>query len=339
VKSAVSIVVLIWFSMSVAGQGPIATLQLGPDRIGDVKTAQGITTMLRFTEPVQEIICGDLYDASSGKGTFVVQRSGTSDHPGNEVFVKPVASRGSSNMFVKTGEGKHTYSFDLSVVSPDKAHRMINVTDLNSETKPNPPASPPSADGAGDAAKPAPDFEKLKADAEQEARSKAAEIIRQAQQQADRKIAEAEARVLEADHQASMKAGQEVDRRFMQAMMLGLREAKVSNTRALAKRIVITVDPRVLLFDDKGYIRYTLQNTGDKDFVFKSLSLEVGDSKEFKPITIELNQSKPENSLSPGESLTGVVMFDPKHVGSKQKLMLIVRGDDSAELARLTVQE
>ena len=31
-----------------------------------------------------------LYDPATGKGTFVVQRSGTADHPGNEVFVKPI---------------------------------------------------------------------------------------------------------------------------------------------------------------------------------------------------------------------------------------------------------
>ena len=331
---------LVWISavlllgeLPVLAQSPVATLQLSADRIGDVKTAQGITTMLRFAEPVREIICGDLYDPASGKGTFVVQRSGTAEAPGNEVFVKPVASRGASNMFVKTGDGKHTYSFDLSVVSTDKAHRMVNVTDL-AETK-----SGPGSENPSDPEKAAPDFERLKAEAEQQARTKAAEIIRNAQQQADRKIAEAEARVLEADREASLKAGQEVDRRFMQALMLGLREVKVSNTRASTRRVAVILDPRVLVFDDKAYLRYTIQNTGDKDFVFTSMSLELGDARQFRPITIEVNQSKRENALTPGESLTGVIMFDPKEVGGKQKLTLFVRGDDSAELARVTVQE
>ncbi|HSB10794.1 MAG TPA: hypothetical protein VLM38_15000 [Blastocatellia bacterium] len=337
-KAVVSILVLLVLAASSAlAQSPVATLQLGPDRIGDIKTAQGITTMIRFAEPVQEIVCGDLYDPASGKGTFVVQRSGSAEHPGNEVFVKPVASRGASNMFVKTGDGKHTYSFDLSVVSADKAHRMVNVTDLV-ESKNNPSGSASDGTAAG-SEKPAPDFERFKAEAEQQARTRAAEILRNAQQQADRKVAEADAKVLEADHQAALKAPQEVDRRFMQALMLGLREVRVSNTRVSAKRIVITIDPRVLLFDEKAYLRYTIQNTGDKDFAFTAISLEVGDVKEFKPITIELNQSKPENSVAPSESLTGVIMFDPKQVGNKQKLTLFVRGDDGAELARVTVQE
>src|SRR5262245_55260994 len=148
--------------------------------------------MIRFADPVQVIICGDLYDAGTGKGTFVVQRSGTSENPGNEVFVKPVAPRGASNMFVKTA-GKHTYSFDLTIVTTAQAHRMVNVTDVA------PGSSPPPAPGAesrpAEPDKPSADLERLKADAEQRARQKASEIIRGAQQQADRKIAEADARI------------------------------------------------------------------------------------------------------------------------------------------------
>jgi archaellum component FlaG (FlaF/FlaG flagellin family) len=311
-------------------QSAVSTLALGTDRIGEIKTAQGITTMIRFPEAVQEIICGDLYDASTGKGTFVVQRSGTNERPGNEVFIKPVSSKGASNMFVKT-DGKHTYSFDLTIVGTTQAHRMVNVTDVAAVTSASPPVPAPEPRGS-DPEKPPPDFERLKAEAEQQARQKAAEILRTAQQQADRKIAEAE-------RMAQLRADQEIERRFMQAMMLGLREAKVSNTRAIAKKVVITLDQRMLLFDDKAYLRYTIQNTGDKDFAFTAVSLEVSDGKEAKPLTAVVNQSKPENSVAPGESLTGVIVFDPKQVGAKQRLTLFVRGEDSAELAHVTIQQ
>jgi hypothetical protein len=121
--------------------------------------------------------------------------------------------------------------------------------------------------------------------------------------------------------------------------MLGMREMKVANTRAATKRIVLLLDPRVLVFDDKAYLRYTIQNTSDKDFAFTAMSLETGELKDIKPITIEVNQSKTENALTPSESLTGVIMFDPKQVGNKQKLILFVRGADSADLAHITVQE
>lgn len=322
---------------SARAQSPVTTLPLAPDRIGDIKTAQGITTMIRFAEPIQEIICGDLYDPATGKGTFVVQRSGTADHPGNEVFIKPVSARGASNMFVKTGDGKRTYSFDLNIVTPTQAHRMVNVTDLT------PVAAQPVADKpkdkANDEPEKSPDFDRLKAEAEQQARERAAEILRSAQQQADRKIAEADAKIAENNQRAAQRADQEVERRFVQALMLGLREARVSNTRATANKIIITLDPRILLFDDKAYLRYTIQNTGDKEFTFTVISLEAGEGKETKPVAAEVNQSKPENSLPPGESLTGVIIFDPKQVASKQRLTLFVRGADSAEVGHLTIQE
>lgn len=321
-------------------QSPVTSLALGPDRIGEIKTAPGITTMIRFPDPVQEIICGDLYDAATGKGTFVVQRSGTADHPGNEVFVKPVSSKGLSNMFVKTGDGKHTYSFDLSIVStPQAANRMVNVTDLA------PVASAPANGNAteerhsSDPDKSTADFERLKAEAEQQARQKAAEILRNAQQQADRKIAEADQKLAEAEKLAPQRADQEIAHRFLQAMMLGLREMKVTNTRVLAKKAIVTLDPRVLIFGDRAYLRYTIQNTGDKDFTFASVSIELSEGKESKPLTADVNQSKSTNLLAPSESLSGVIVFDPKQVGPKQRLTLFVRGEGSAELAHLTIQE
>ena len=336
-SAALFAILLVWFAFApcALAQAPVATIALGSDRIGEIKTAQGITTMIRFPEPVQEIICGDLYDAGTGKGTFVVQRSGTTERPGNEVFIKPVSTKGASNMFVKT-DAKHTYSFDLTIVPTSQAHRMVNVTDL-AAASPNP--ATPGTEPHGTEPEKAPDFERMKADAEQQARQRAAEIIRGAQQQADRKIAEADARIAEAERQAPQKADQEIERRFMQALMLGLRETKVSNTRVTAKKVVLTLDPRMLLFDDKAYLRYTMQNTGDQDFAFVAMSLEVTDGGEVKPLTAVVNQSKPANLLAPGESLTGVIVFDPREAAAKQRLTLFVRGEDSAEIAKLTIQQ
>lgn len=342
VVASITVVLLSLVAFQTASaQSSVATLVLSADRIGEIKTAPGITTMIRFPEPVLEIICGDLYDPATGKGTFVVQRSGTADHPGNEVFVKPVSSKGLSNMFVKTGDGKHTYSFDLSIAStPQGANRMVTVTD--------PPAPSVPASGNGTAAedhrgsvpdKSNPEFERLKAEAEQQGRQKAGEILRNAQQQADRKIAEADAKLAEADRLAPQRADQEIERRFLQALMLGMREIKVTNTRVTTKKAVVTLDPHVLIFADRAYLRYTIQNPGDKDFTFESVSIELNDGKESKPLTAELNQSKSMNLLAPSESLTGVIVFDPKQVAPKQRLMLFVRGEGSAELAHLTIQE
>jgi hypothetical protein len=114
---------------------------------------------------------------------------------------------------------------------------------------------------------------------------------------------------------------------------------RVNNTHAAAKKAVITLDPRILLFDDKAYLRYTIQNAGDKDFTFTSISLEVGEGKGTKPLTAAVNQTKSVNSLPPGESLTGIIVFDPKQIAAKQKLTLFMRGENSAELAHITIQQ
>jgi vacuolar-type H+-ATPase subunit H len=343
---------------------PIATLALGPDQIGVVNTAVGITTRITFPEPVQEIICGDLYDAATGKGTFVVQRSGTDQKPGNDVFIKPVASKGLSNMFVKAGEGKHTYNFDLKIVSVDQAHRVVNVTDApagqtaqprdNQSTTPGglmssaPSTIQPATnseqhlaepDRSERADKPNSDLERQRADAEQQARQKADDIIRTAQKEANRIIGEAEAKLLDANRNSSARADQLSEQRFMQALMLGLREAKLTNSRATTKKkITVMLDPRMLMFDDKAYLRYTIQNAGPEDFTFTSVSLETGEATEMRAITVEVNQSKAENKLTSGESLTGVIAFDPKQITSKDRLTLFVRGEDSSEIAHVTIQ-
>jgi len=313
-------------------QAPIVTLQLGPDQIGVVKTSVGLSTRIVFPEPVVEIICGDLYNATDGKGTFVIARSGSDQKPSNDVYVKPVGSKGQSNMFVKTGDGKHTYNFDLSIVAPAQAHRVINVTDAAPTVASNGTSAPP-------AAAPCPDADRIRADAEEQGRRKADEILRNARQQADRITGEAEAKLAEANRQASDRAGQETDRRFVQALML-LREIRIANPKATTKKkIIVSLEPsRVLLFGDKAYIRYTIQNAGAEDFSFSTLTLETGEGAAAKPMTVEVVQNKPENRLTAGETLTGIVVFDPKQVEAKDKLTFYLRADDHLEITHVTIQ-
>jgi len=281
----IGVLVLCVASASIArGQSPITSMSLGPDSIGKVRTALGITTRISFPEPVLEIVCGDLYDPGSGKGTFVAQPSGTKDDPGNDVFVKPVAAKGLSNMFVTTGKGKkHTYNFDLEVVPVAQAHRIVTVLDSR------PLATPPDSNGGSTGSPangedPAAALERMKSEAEQQTRQKAADILRSAQQQADRKIAEAEARAVDVDREAAARAGQTIEKRFLQALMLGLREVKISKPSLTQKKLIVKLDPpSVLLFDEKGYLRYTIQNTGEGEFVFGSVSLEIPASSSSIP--------------------------------------------------------
>ncbi|MGA9768340.1 MAG: hypothetical protein WBV94_04815 [Blastocatellia bacterium] len=329
---------------SPVSQSPVVTLPLNSDQIGLVRTAVQITTRVSFAEPVAEIICGDLYDAGSGKGTFVVQRSGTAEKPGNDVFIKPVVSKGQSNMFVRTGDGRHTYNFDLKIVAPEQAHRVVNVTDVLPVAPVNPPSektTPQPADPAPEIVKtvPCPDADRIKSEAEQSARVKADEIIRNANQQAERITGEANNKLAEATRKTSDIANQEPDHRFMQAMILGLRETRINNPRASTKKkIIIVLDPRVLVFDEKAYLRYTIQNAGELDFTFNSITLEMGEGAEAHPLTIQIKQTKDDNKLASGESLTGIIAYDPKQVTSRDKLILYVRGDDNVEITHVTIQ-
>jgi len=334
------VLVLCLASVPIArAQSPITSMSLGPDSIGKIRTALGITTRISFPEPVLEIVCGDLYDPGSGKGTFVAQPSGTKDDPGTDVFVKPVAGKGLSNMFVTTGKGKkRTYNFDLEVVPVAQAHRIVTVVDARPLATPPDANSGSSGSPSNGAEDPAAVLERMKAEAEQQTRVKAAEILRNAQQQADRKVAEAEARAGDMDREAAARAGLTVEKRFMQALMLGLREIKISKPSVTQKKLIVKLDPpTVLLFDDKAYLRYTIQNTGDSDFVFASVSLETGLPKETQPITFELNPGKAENKLVTGEAVTGVIVFDPKQVG-KERLTFVLRAEDQTEIARIVIQ-
>jgi vacuolar-type H+-ATPase subunit H len=307
----------------VLAQSLIVNVSMGPNQIGQVKTTQGITTRVTFPEAVRDIICGDLYDPATGKGSFVVQRID------NDIFLKPVVAKGLSNLFVKTGEkGEHTYSFDLLVVASEQAHRVVNVT----------------GDGGGartgtttDSA----DTKKVEQQADEairNARQQADSIIRQANQQASEVYAKALKRAETLDQQLAERAKQEVEERFLRAIIQGVREIKSADWHVIAKKVSLTLDPRVLTFDDKSYLRYTIKNDGDREFSFSGLTLERRSGKEMTVVPAKVMQGRVENRLNPGDAIMGVIVFDPKELVAGDKLTLYVRGADNAELARLSIQ-
>jgi vacuolar-type H+-ATPase subunit H len=311
-------------------QSLITTVTVGPNQIGQVKTTQGITTRIIFPEIVRDIICGDLYDPASGKGSFVIQRID------NDVFLKPVVSKGLSNLFVKTGEkGEHTYSFDLQIVGLDQAHRVVNVSDSSAGH-----VQPSSA--GSDASE---DAKKLLSAAEQRAnetlsnaRQQADRLMAQTNQQASEVYAKALQRSEEVDRQSANRARQEIEDRFSRAMIQGVREVKSVDSHVVARRVSLALDPRMLTFDDRSYLRYTIRNSGDKDFAFNGLALERRSGKDVFVIQAKVIQGRAENKIGPGEAIMGIIVFDAKEVGGEDKLTLYVRGEDNTELARLTIQ-
>ncbi len=306
---------------------PVVKISLTPDRIGMVKVAPGITTRMTFPGQVKEIICGDLYDPTSGTGVFVVQRGD------NDVFLKPVTAKGFSNLFVKVGEkGDQVYNFDLMVVSAQEAYRIVNVSSGDDL------AARPDQGSATDTAKIIASAQKQADDIIRGGRQQSEQLIKQAVQRAADLDRQAQERSAERDRQAAARAATEVQNRFARAMIRGLKEVKVNDTHVAPKRIDIMLDPRVLTFDDKSYLRYVIRNNGDKEFIYSALSLEKGAKASAQVIPAEVIKAKPDNSVLPGEMVTGVIVFDSKLVDQADRLTLLVRGVDNAEIARLNIK-
>lgn len=97
----------------------VVTVASGGETIPTLRTARGVTTMVSLPEEAQEAVCGDLYDAQSGNGGYVIQRSG------RDLFLKPLRTAGGSNLFVKTARA--TFAFELVVVPPARAMRIVRV--------------------------------------------------------------------------------------------------------------------------------------------------------------------------------------------------------------------
>jgi vacuolar-type H+-ATPase subunit H len=311
----------------VLAQQLIVTLRLDGNQIGMVKTAQGLTTRLTFPESVKEVICGDLYDSASGKGTFVVQRSD------NDVFIKPITTKGASNLFVRTGDkARRIYNFDLSIVTFDKAYRVVNVENDD-------PVAQPVAANAPQATAVDPAIDK--GDPTTEARAQADEILRTARQQASRIVAEAQQSVDEMQRQAIADGPQQIQRRFISALLGGLNATRTSNTHAVTqKKVTLGLDKDMYTFEGRTYIRYTIQNSGSEDFVYSDLRLEAGATPASrKPVSAEVIQSKTENKVIPGETVAGILVFDQSSINPKDKLVLSVQGKDDNTLTHIVVLE
>ncbi len=321
-----------------AQESGIASVTLSAEQVGKIKTALSISTRIAFPRNIKEIVCGDLY--IEGKGTYLIQRGGSNNEPGNDFFIKPVnQSRTISNMFVRTEDG-HVYNFDLIVVAkPEQAHRTVNVYD------PQPNTTKPKGDGASGNGTANPengpcpseaDLKKKESDMLQAAQTKADDLVRRAREQANQIIIDAESQRAEMNRDSGQRGSQEAEIRFRQGIMGGIQSANVKNTSANFDKIKIMLDPQMLTFDGKTYLRYIIQNLRANDISFTAIGLEVGASKQ--SVAIEWTQSKSENSLASAESLTGVIVFDQKNVAPKDKLYLVIRGENDTEIGRINIQ-
>jgi hypothetical protein len=304
------------------GQSPISNVYLAPDQIATVRLALGITTRISFPEPVREIICGDLYDASSGKGTFVVQRSD------EDIYLKPVSSKGTTNLFVKTGAtGEHVYNFDLTVVTMQQAHRVVYVRG---------PANQ-GASNAGGADR------RSESPATPQPRTlipvNTEEILRAARDQAAQLIADAEKSSIEAERASNERIKKQLDDRFVQTLLTGLRQIRLNTAGLSNKRFAITLDQSLLILNEHAYLRFTIQNIGSTDLAYSAITLETISENINRSVSVEVVQSNKENTIKPNEMITCILIFDASSVGPRDRLTLNVRGAGNSEIARVRIQQ
>ncbi len=318
---------------------PVRTLVLGSDQIGVINTSQNITTRISFDEPVKEIVCGDLYDPESGKGTFVFQKSGDQTNPGKDVYVKPVASKGSSNVFITIGGKEEAiFNFKLEVVPSQQAYYVVKVKlaqpvkkEIQNGEQPTESNEPHKSEVTEAARQEADNIR-------QKAQQDANQMVRTATQQAERIVQVAEAKALEVEQQATDKSRKLAEEKFINGLALGIQELKINRTRAEVQKVVITLDPRIYIFDEGAFLRYSISNNSGADFRFSGLALEINTGTETKTLDIKVRQNKSENSLQSAETITGVIMFEAKALTEKDKCTLLLRDEAGADLLRMNIR-
>ncbi|HKV40008.1 MAG TPA: hypothetical protein VJX67_12405, partial [Blastocatellia bacterium] len=160
------------------------------------------------------------------------------------------------------------------------------------------------------------------------------QMLGHAREEADKIVSSARLQSEESERAADEQAEKKVDKTFQNAMMLGIREVKVVGQHSASRKAVIVLDPTVLTFAEKAYIRYSIQNKSGSDLTFTGLTIEGDDDK---PIPTEVIPGRAGKNVRMGESLTGVIVLDKKRIAVKAKLSVLLQGEHQAELARLAV--
>ncbi|HQR37768.1 MAG TPA: TrbG/VirB9 family P-type conjugative transfer protein [Blastocatellia bacterium] len=295
----------------------IIFVDVNSDTITTIRTAQNIVTRVALPGEAKEAICGDLFDSTSNTGSFVISRTG------NDVFIKPVASKGQTNLFIKTD--RDVYNFDLVVVPPAQAYRVVNIN------------LPPYAQ----------QIEQQKA----AARREIAEERSRMQDEIDDKIA---ARQRELDQQnadtlateqrklraeADRRAGDMATRRFVDGIMQGFPSVPLRERRAQLDQMDLTVDDSAFIFEGKLYVRYRLANNGAGELTYAEPKLVVRGVESDRPVTSTTYTARGDYKAPAGQTASGVVVFERPALERGERLILMVRGESKDRVIQLRLLE
>ena len=295
----------------------IIFVDVSADSITTIRTAQNIVTRVALTGEAKEAICGDLFDAASNTGSFVISKTG------NDVFIKPVVTKGQTNLFIKTD--KEVYNFDLVVVPAAQAYRVVNIN------------LPPYAQ----------QIEQQKAAARREIAEERARMqseiddkIAQRQRDLDQQNADtlaSEQRRLRAD--ADRRAGDMATRRFVDGIMQGFPSVPLRERRVTLDQWDLTVDDNAFIFEGKLYVRYRLANNSQKEITYSEPKLFVRATDTDRPVTTTTYTARGDYKAPAGQTASGVVVFERPTLERGERLVLIVRGETKDRVLQLRLLE
>src|SRR5262249_17343961 len=152
---------------------------------------------------------------------------------------------------------------DLEIVPASMAYRVVNVTADGNSGRSQRAASESSQGLARQQSE-----EILRS-----ARKQADEVVQKANKQAEEITRQAQERAVEIQKQASQNVQKQIERNFADAVLSGIGEARPGYARATSKNVSVSVDRRLLTFNGKSYMQYTIQNNSGVDFAYTAVSL------------------------------------------------------------------
>ena len=299
------------------GSNGILFVDVTPDTITTLKTAQNLITRVALPQEAKQAICGDLFDPGTNTGTFVI------DHNGNDVFIKPVAKSGQTNLFVKTDTA--VYNFDLVVVPTAQAYRVVNVNLPSYETQ-------IAEQRAAAAREIEQKREQLETDMAQELATRKNELEQNAQV-----TLAAEQKRLRTD--ADRRASDMATRRFIDGILQGLSTVPLREKRGQYDQVEVVVDDSAYIFEGRLYIRFRLTNRGAKDVTYQEPKLLVQGGEKDRTLTTTLFTSRGDYKVPAGQSAAGIAVFERPTLDKGERIVLMVRGGgDRIVLLRLIEQ-
>ena len=289
----------------------IISLEVSPDSIALIKVAQGVITRVALPDEAKTAICGDLFDPATNTGSFVIDRNG------KDVFIKPVQSKGQSNLFIKSDT--NVYAFDLVIVPSAQAYRVVNV---------NQPSYKERIEAERKQMMAAVENERRQMEAAVESQVQA-RIKEIEQQNAD--SLEIERRRLRAE--ADRRAGEFASRRIADGIMQGLNGLPLMERRGKFEQVSIELGTVAYTFEGKLFVPYKVVNAGTSDLTYREPRVFVragGPDAEEKTISTTTYTSRGEYRVDAGDTAQGVVVFERPTLEAAERLMFVLRATGAA---------